>query len=191
MSDSRIEGLDRLNREMRRLVEVPAKIVGELHREAAAYSSEKVIRATPVDTGRARSNWILSQDAPDPSVVEAADTSGATAISENKAAALRLQPFVVSYLVNNLPYATVLENGGYVPKNPEDSPEANKRRAASRNSRQQKRGRALSRAAGGGADSGKPFVRDGYSIQAPNGMLRGAFDATLNFVRLRAGRLRR
>ena len=64
----------------------------------------EVITATPVDTGRARSNWFLSQNAP----------SGKTTDSLTRIDDLKLPQSVfgkVIYFTNNLPYITSLEWG--------------------------------------------------------------------------------
>ena len=64
----------------------------------------EVITATPVDTGRARSNWFLSQNAP----------SGKTTDSLTRIDDLKLPQSVfgkVIYFTNNLPYIASLEWG--------------------------------------------------------------------------------
>ena len=71
----------------------------------------EVITATPVDTGRARSNWYLSQNAP----------SGKTTDSLTRIDDLKLPQSVfgkVIYFTNNLPYIISLEWGSseYAPK---------------------------------------------------------------------------
>lgn len=70
------------------------------------------IKASPVDTGRFRSNWNVSFGAPSTTVTTSISTEGA-AIS---AAASEIQAFDVGasssiYLTNNLPYAESLANG--------------------------------------------------------------------------------
>lgn len=78
-----------------------------------------VIRSTPVDTGRARANWMASGASPSSDVTEAADKAGNKTIAEMTAfvtGAVDLSEFT---LTNNLPYAEVLEFGGY----PGDGPE--------------------------------------------------------------------
>lgn len=73
----------------------------------------RVILRTPVDTGRARANWIASWDSWTPITNIATDPSGAAAIKEAEVKILRAPVGGVMYLTNSLPYAATLEYGGY------------------------------------------------------------------------------
>jgi hypothetical protein len=110
--------------------------------EIALFSA--IIKATPVDTGRARGNWQASIDRPEYSAIEREDPQGTAAIADmiGKIGGAG----VVTWLSNNLPYIEVLEYGQY-PNPP-------------------KRG---TRVKGGGYE-----VRTvgGFSRQAPAGMVR-------------------
>lgn len=70
----------------------------------------RVIRKTPVDTGRARGNWIASADRP---VLVALDgaKSEQQALADAGAVALKQPAGGVVFLANNLPYIQRLENG--------------------------------------------------------------------------------
>lgn len=70
----------------------------------------RVIRKTPVDTGRARGNWIASADRP---VLVALDgaKSEKQALSDAGSVALKQPAGGVVFLANNLPYIQRLENG--------------------------------------------------------------------------------
>jgi hypothetical protein len=70
----------------------------------------RVIRKTPVDTGRARGNWLCSTDNPLTVQLSGARSAEAT-ISDMGAIALRQPAGGVVYLTNNLPYIHRLENG--------------------------------------------------------------------------------
>lgn len=76
-----------------------------------------VVLKSPVDTGRFRANWNVSQGAPDTTVTDSTDKGRAQA-EVGKVTALPVGG--VTYLSNSLPYAQVLEYGLYPnpPKNP-------------------------------------------------------------------------
>lgn len=83
----------------------------KLIKNIAADVAQGVIMATPVDTGTARNNWIVSEK-PDHSVNDGSDKSGQGAlqkifvfISQNA----KLGSVV--YIQNNLPYIERLEDG--------------------------------------------------------------------------------
>jgi hypothetical protein len=75
-----------------------------------------VVKKTPVDTGRARANWNVSQNAVNTATTDS--TSQARAQAEVQKA-LGIPAGGVVYLANSLPYARVLEYGEYPnpPKN--------------------------------------------------------------------------
>ncbi|WP_417786757.1 HK97 gp10 family phage protein [Stutzerimonas xanthomarina] len=69
-----------------------------------------VIKATPVDTGRARGNWQTAAGSPATGETDRLDKSGAEAVSEVEAKT-PAGAGQVTYLSNNLPYIADLENG--------------------------------------------------------------------------------
>lgn len=76
-----------------------------------------VVRRTPVDTGRARGNWVVSIGSPS-SMISAALDSGAYGGNPGSASAgqanAALADFKIGqaiYIMNNLPYINRLENG--------------------------------------------------------------------------------
>lgn len=71
--------------------------------------SSAIIKDTPVDTGRLRSNWIPSINAP--KSTEAGTTSEAAVIGEISAVVANLKLGDTFYLTNNLPYAVAIEYG--------------------------------------------------------------------------------
>lgn len=82
--------------------------------EAAALILATVVPATPVDTGRARSNWVVSIGTP--LLVERGppfDKTGSSAISRGRAAIYGRNPEVPTtiYICNNLPYIQRLNEG--------------------------------------------------------------------------------
>lgn len=91
-----------------------------LVRRAATAIDQALVSSTPVDTGRARSNWIASINAPASSVIEAyvPGVEGVTG-AQNAQAALTQAAGVISgyktgqeiHLTNNLPYIGRLNDG--------------------------------------------------------------------------------
>lgn len=103
-----------------------------------------VVLKSPVDTGRFRANWNVSQGAPDVTVTNSTD-KGRAKSEVDKVQALPVGG--VTYLSNSLPYAAVLEYGQY----PNPPKYGSKKR---------------------GEDGIAVHVRGGYSMQAPQGMVR-------------------
>jgi hypothetical protein len=102
--------------------------------------------------------------------VETVDKTGGGAIEAGAGVMAHLPDFAALYIGNNLPYIGVLEHGGYQPPDPEDTEEANKRRAWGRTPAQ----RASAAAERG--HEGAPLVQAGYSIKAPRGMVGITFE---------------
>lgn len=91
-------------------------------RAAALAADQAVVLATPVDTGRARSNWLVELDAPARTTIEAyaPGSEGSTAGANSNAALSQAQPVIASYdgdrntgiaISNNLPYIGPLNSG--------------------------------------------------------------------------------
>ena len=72
-----------------------------------------VIKSSPVDTGRFRANWLCAGVTPIPSVVDMTDKTGSSATSEMVSYINSAKGQMVFTLANNLPYAHVIEYGGY------------------------------------------------------------------------------
>jgi len=78
---------------------------------SACYQiSEAIVMGTPVDTGRARGNWIPTVNNPSRSTLTIDDKAGTMALSKIGAVTMNA-PGNVYYLVNNLPYIQRLEYG--------------------------------------------------------------------------------
>jgi hypothetical protein len=77
-------------------------------RKAAADLFTAVVVRSPVDTGRFKSNWNFSLDAPDSST-SGSDNQARGLTEAGKAATMRIGG--VAYLSNGLPYAKRLEYG--------------------------------------------------------------------------------
>ena len=78
-----------------------------------------VIKASPVDTGRFKGNWFPTYIKPSVRVNETKDKTAKGSISSTKLSSVedKTSKWRVGetklYLTNNLPYATVIEYGGY------------------------------------------------------------------------------
>lgn len=70
-----------------------------------------IIKASPVDTGRFRANWMTSAAAPATGISSAVDKSGNTAVQEATNYILNSTTTNTFTLTNNLPYAERLEYG--------------------------------------------------------------------------------
>ena len=85
--------------------------VQKAHRAVALEALRGVVQMTPVDTGRARANWQVTQDAPATGEVDATDKSGAGTINIGAGEIAKAQPYTITYIANNLPYIEELEGG--------------------------------------------------------------------------------
>lgn len=90
-----------------------AKNADKLVRKVAMAVDQAVVLQTPVDTGRARANWLASLDAPSADLVEASDRSGSAAIRQAAAvsAGYSGDRNVAIHITNNLPYIESLNRG--------------------------------------------------------------------------------
>lgn len=76
-----------------------------------------IIRSSPVDSGRFRANWFLSGKRPSRKKTKKEDRSGQEKINEVTNSILKSRKFRIFTLTNNLPYAEVIELGGYKKEN--------------------------------------------------------------------------
>jgi len=76
-----------------------------------------IIMASPVDTGRFRMNWQASVDNPASGILIGEDPSGSRAINRITQFVQHSTKWNEFRLTNNLPYAEVIEYGGYMPGN--------------------------------------------------------------------------
>lgn len=109
--------------DVRRFATKTTEAHSKITRVATLELFSGVIKATPVDTGRARGNWQTAVGSPAQAETERLDKSGGEAIAEVEAKTPE-GAGQVTYLSNNLPYIEELENGsstqapeGFVRKN--------------------------------------------------------------------------
>lgn len=80
--------------------------------KAALVADQVAILATPVDTGRARANWIASIGAPATEADRAPDKSGQVALNEAQRVVARYAPGQGGiYITNNVEYIEPLDQG--------------------------------------------------------------------------------
>lgn len=80
-------------------------------RKIALDLTTRIVKRTPVDTGRARGNWSASLGAPDIVATEQTDKSGQATIAAASATVGALAAGTDFYLANSLPYIRRLEYG--------------------------------------------------------------------------------
>lgn len=98
--------------DLKHFAQLIEKDLGTVRRRVALSLYGKTTRRTPVDTGRLRSSWALSDGTPS-DYVASVGSSGPGPIT-----ATFRNPYEASYLVNNLPYVLPIEFGGHSRKAP-------------------------------------------------------------------------
>lgn len=97
--------------DLARIVEKNKSRIDTVVRKVTLDVFGAVILKTPVDTGRARMNWIASAEKYSTNSTEGVDPSGSKAIGNVTAIVNQSKVGGIVYLVNNLPYAHRLEYG--------------------------------------------------------------------------------
>jgi hypothetical protein len=90
------------------------KVIGGVEnavKKAALFLDGQLVQRTPVDTGRARSNWLASLGNPKTEAVEA--TQAAQALGRNSSIISKFNVLLnkTVFIANNLPYITRLNEG--------------------------------------------------------------------------------
>ena len=82
-------------------------------RKVALAVDQAVVLQTPVDTGRARANWLAALNIPNFSASDATDKGGGSAMAQaaSVAAAYNGDKDVAIHITNNLPYIGALDEG--------------------------------------------------------------------------------
>lgn len=96
-----------------KFVEKAKKNPEKVMRQVSIKLFSAIIKASPVDTGRFRMNWMASGGIPASGVTDATDKSGNTATGNATGFVLKAADWREFTLTNNLPYAEVIEYGGY------------------------------------------------------------------------------
>jgi hypothetical protein len=161
-----------------KMAEVPKALIADVRRVYALEIFKRVVERTPVDTGNARSNWLVS-------VGEQSDEYNPATVTKRKITRGKNKGVTVTkatphqtfnktmragdlgitfsgddtiYIQNNTPYIRKLEYGGY-PKNPKHGGKT--RLIFNKNNE----GRLIS------ITGGDPKTINGFSRQAPAGMV--------------------
>jgi hypothetical protein len=87
--------------------EYPEKVV----RGTLFGLTNRIVKRSPVDTGRFRNNWQASVNSINTATTPTADRSGSQAINKARGTINALKMGSTFYLSNNLPYAKRLEYG--------------------------------------------------------------------------------
>ncbi len=94
-----------------KFVEKAKKNPEKVMRQVSIKLFSAIIKASPVDTGRFRMNWMASGGIPASGVTDATDKSGSTATGNATSFVLKAADWREFTLTNNLPYAQRLEYG--------------------------------------------------------------------------------
>ena len=137
----------------------------------AMTALDRLIKKTPVNTGRLRAAWITDIGSVSGAGHSASGGAADAAYQEGSAKILAAPVYSFIAFFNNLPYLEVVENGGFRPKDPSNEPDAMELRAKGRSEPRQRQAVAFT----GTGHPGGTFVKGGYSIQAPHGMIAVTF----------------
>lgn len=104
---------DEFSQRMARLGAKVAENADKTVRKAAMAADQAVVLATPVDTGRARANWIAALDARAPGPTTSTDKGGSRAIAAARATIAGYDGDVNAevHITNNLAYIGRLNEG--------------------------------------------------------------------------------
>lgn len=94
-----------------KFVEKAKKNPEKVMRQVSIKLFSAIIKASPVDTGRFRMNWMASGGIPASGITDATDKSGNIAIGNATSFVLKAADWKDFTLTNNLPYAQRLEYG--------------------------------------------------------------------------------
>lgn len=94
-----------------KFVEKAKKNPEKVMRQVSIKLFSAIIKASPVDTGRFRMNWMASGGTPAPGITDATDKSGDKATGNATSFVLSASDWREFTLTNNLPYAQRLEYG--------------------------------------------------------------------------------
>lgn len=94
-----------------KFVEKAKKNPEKVMRQVSIKLFSAIIKASPVDTGRFRMNWMASGSAPASGITDATDKSGNIATGNATSFVLKAADWREFTLTNNLPYAQRLEYG--------------------------------------------------------------------------------
>lgn len=130
-----------------KLAKKQGKKIEDVVRGVTILAFQRVVLRSPVDTGRFRANWNVAYGSYDSSTSASLDPEGKAKSDSVSSGVLSFPVGGIVYLTNSLPYAGALEYGLY----PNPPIRGSKKR---------------------GEDGYAIHVIGGYSMQAPQGMVR-------------------
>lgn len=89
---------------------VPAEVV-KLQKKLVLEALQRIVKKTPVDTGRARGNWQTTIGESAETAIEVLDPDGGETIAKGLAAIGQLPPYSIVWISNNVNYIEFLEGG--------------------------------------------------------------------------------
>jgi len=106
-------GLGQFSRRMNIVADVVGENAAKTVRRAAIAADQAVVLATPVDTGRARANWVTSIGAPRFTTTESVDPAGGITIGQglNVINTYKNTKQGSIFISNSLDYIAFLEDG--------------------------------------------------------------------------------
>ena len=99
--------------DIKNFVEKAKKNPETVARQVSFKLFSAVIKASPVDTGRFRMNWQVAGANPATGMLDGMDKTGNNAIAKAKEYIFNTAVWYDFTMTNNLPYAPVVEYGGY------------------------------------------------------------------------------
>lgn len=102
---------DQFKRNFAKLMERAGKKPEMVVRALALAVGASLIQRTPVDTGRAKANWVPGIGVLVTTTTDATDKDGAATIGAIKQALATWKPGMTIYITNSLPYIKRLEDG--------------------------------------------------------------------------------
>lgn len=112
-----VAGLDALDARLRRVTDRLGRAVEAYVADIGEKIGEELVPATPVDTGLARGNWRPSLNAPAAIPVSFLDLTGDATVARIASVARQYVLGDTLYIVNRVPYITLL-NAGSSPQAP-------------------------------------------------------------------------
>ncbi len=110
----KIRNLKMLDRDFDRISKRVGLDVGLVVKKLSFDIFADVVAGTPVDTGRAMNNWVISVGSPSRVIVDEGGTAGmveGAKVGEAMSALATVPPYSTVWISNNLPYIGVLEEG--------------------------------------------------------------------------------
>ncbi len=104
-----VQGFIDLDKRMRNISDIVFENAGILLRDVGFGVTQELVFATPVDTGLARSNWLIGVNAVPTSIQSAVSSGAATAQAAATLAFVKAGDVV--YIANNVPYIWLLNAG--------------------------------------------------------------------------------